>query len=246
MVTSATGLGTSRSENGQLRNGLSRNHCPWPRQRMAVSERARVRESAGEGQGNAATGGAACEGIDSGSEICGKEFGQTEGGYTVEYRAIEAASTENSRSAKENSGIRTAWPRKCKRISQNSSEKESKTTPASCIIAVQSSAGNERVVGAGKFGHHSSRVTLDGWVDGWTAERQSFLWLRREIEIPDWLPPGRQVGKIWNQNPKRPGQKGANTRRAHAIPSTPNFIYTDDDDDDDDDGPLSVGPLDPY
>ena len=98
---------------------------------MAVSERARVRESAGEGQGNGATGGAACEGIDSGSEICGKEFGQTKGGYTVEYSGTQAASTKNSRSAKENSRIRTTWLRKCKRISRRSSEKESKTTPAS-------------------------------------------------------------------------------------------------------------------
>ena len=69
-------------------------------------------------------GGAACEVIGSGSEIGGKEFGQTKGGNTVEYRVTQAASTENSRSVHEKSGIRTAGPRKCKRISQKSSEKE--------------------------------------------------------------------------------------------------------------------------
>ena len=47
---------------------------------MAVSERARVRESAGEGQVNASTGGAACEFIGSGSEIGGKELGQMDKG----------------------------------------------------------------------------------------------------------------------------------------------------------------------
>jgi len=95
------------------------------------SQRAGKSESAGEGEWNATTGGAACEVIGSGSEICGEEFRQTEGGYTVEYREIQAASTENSRSAQEISGTRTAWPRKCKRILQKSSEKELKTTPAS-------------------------------------------------------------------------------------------------------------------
>ena len=67
------------------------------------------------------------------------------------------------------------------------------------------------------------------WMGGQQSERQSFLWLRREIEIPDWLPPGRQVGKIWNQNPKLLGQKAPTTRRAHAKPPTLYFIYTDDD-----------------
>ena len=63
---------------------------------MAVSERARVRESAGEGEGSAVTGGPACEVINSGSENCGKEFGHTKGGYTVEHSETQAASTENS------------------------------------------------------------------------------------------------------------------------------------------------------
>ena len=69
-------------------------------------------------------GGVASKVIDSGSKICGKEFGQTKGGYTVEYSGTQAASTENSRSAKENLRIRTVRLRK-------SSEKELKTTPAS-------------------------------------------------------------------------------------------------------------------
>jgi len=114
VATSATGLEKSRSETGNSETGYSETTAPGHvSERQVASWQGCVRAQE-KANGMLRRGELHAKLLTGAAKFVGESLGRwTKGGYTVEYRGVEAASTEISRSAKENSRIRTARLRKC-------------------------------------------------------------------------------------------------------------------------------------